>query len=93
MPPLAFDDEMLDRVMAAAALLPVNARDNFLRSVANRVSDLPYQAGMPEIERAISFVLGCRGVGGGVTTFDRIKQDKVVARARAERQFRTGASR
>jgi hypothetical protein len=56
MPPLAFSDEMLDRLTNAAALLPVAARDGFMRSVANRLSDLPYEVGMAELENAISFV-------------------------------------
>jgi hypothetical protein len=73
MPPLAFDDEMLDRLTNAAALLPSNARDGFMRSVANRISDPPYAPGMAELEQAISFVLGCRGIGGGFQAFNHTR--------------------
>jgi hypothetical protein len=94
MPPFVFDDEMMDRLMAAAALLPSNARDGFMRSVANRISDLPFQAGLPENEQAIAFVLGCRGVTGGFQAFNNAKTtDRVAARARADLCFRTGVSR
>jgi hypothetical protein len=91
--PLAFDDIMLARVMDAASLLPANQRDHFLRSVSNRLGDLPYQPGMAELEQAISFVLNCRGVGGGRGAFSNKIVDKVAARARADRQFRTGVHR
>ena len=43
MQPLSFSDEMFDRLIGAAALLPQNARDNFMRSVANRINDLGYE--------------------------------------------------
>jgi hypothetical protein len=87
MPPLAFHDEMLDRLTNAAALLPSNARDGFMRSVANRISDPPYPAGIAELETAIRFVLGTRGVTGGYGAFTNKTTNKVVARARADRQF------
>jgi hypothetical protein len=87
MPPLALDDAMLDRLTNAAALLPTNARDNFMRSVANRISDLPYPPGIAELEIAITFVLNCHGIGGGYGAFSNNKSDKVVARAKAERSF------
>lgn len=92
MPPFAFDDAMLDRVMAAAALLPVNARDGFMRSVANRIANLRHPPGMAELEVAIQFVLNARGIGGGARAFDCIRQDKVVARARAELSFNARSS-
>jgi hypothetical protein len=90
---LAFDDIMLARVMDAASLLPVNARDGFMRSVANRISDLRHPPGMAELEQAISFVLGCRGIGGGFQAFNHTRpQDQVVARIRAECQFQSRSS-
>jgi hypothetical protein len=57
-------DEQLDRVMAAAALLPIGRRDIFLRSVAGRVAGLP-SIGLAEIESAINFVLNSYGVVAG----------------------------
>jgi hypothetical protein len=50
--PLSLSDIQLERLLQAAELLPVHARDSFLRSVANRVADLP-QIGAAEIETAI----------------------------------------
>jgi hypothetical protein len=62
--PLTLSDSQLERLMQAAAMLPVQARDNFLRSVANRVADLP-RIGTAEIEDAIAFVLAGRGIIAG----------------------------
>jgi hypothetical protein len=52
MPPLALTDCQLERVMRAAALLPPSRRDGFLRSVANRLSEVS-----GGIDEAIAFVL------------------------------------
>lgn len=91
--PLAFDDEMLARVLDAAALLPANQRDGFLRSVSNRLGNLPYPPGMAELEQAIVFILNARGVGGGRAAFFTNKStDRIAARTRADRSFR-GADR
>lgn len=87
MPPFSFSAEQLDRVMDAAAMLPANAQQSFIRSVANRVADLPYTVGMAEIEVAIKFGLGTRGVTGGYGAFTNKTTDKVATRAWAERQF------
>ena len=87
MPPFAFTSEQLDRVMDAASMLPANAQPSFVRSVANRVADLPYTVGTAEIEVAIRFVLGTRGVTGGFAAFTNKTTDQVAPRARAERQF------
>ena len=75
MPPLALSDEMLDRVMAAASLLPISSRDAFLKSVAGRVAGVP-NVGMAEIESAIRFVLNLYGIGGGNQAFVRPKEAK-----------------
>jgi hypothetical protein len=69
----SLSDEQLDRVIAAAAMLPASRRDMFLRSVAGRVAGLPC-VGMAEIESAISFVLNTYGIGGGPRAFTRPKQ-------------------
>jgi hypothetical protein len=70
MPPLALTDEMLARLMDAAALLPVSSRDSFMHSVAGRVTGIPC-LGHAEFERAITFVLNSYGVGGGSEAFAR----------------------
>jgi hypothetical protein len=62
--PFSLSDEELDRVMGAAAMLPVSQRDMFLRSVAGRVAGQPC-VGMAEIESAIRFVLNSYGVAPG----------------------------
>lgn len=66
--PLALTDEQLDRVMAAATLLPASSRDAFLKSVAGRVAGIP-NVGTAEIESAIQFVLNNYGIIGGVDAF------------------------
>jgi hypothetical protein len=63
MPPLALADGMLDRVMAAAALLRADHRGNFLRSAAGPGSRHPGR--LAEIEEAITFTFGCYGVMRG----------------------------
>jgi hypothetical protein len=81
----SLDDEMLDRVMAAASLLPQHARDSFLRSVAGRVAGLP-NVGNAEIERAINFVLNCRGITSGYA-FRPDNNKAAQVRREAERRF------
>ncbi len=71
----SLDDEMLDRLTASAANLPVGVRDSYLRSVAGRVQNTP-NFGMPELERAIAFVLGSYGVAGGSRAFTQPKRRK-----------------
>ncbi len=83
---LSFSDEQLDRVIAAAALLPPHKRDAFLRSVAGRVAGLPC-IGIAEIERAIVFVLGSYGVTGGS------RFSKSAPKPNAERQRRLTQAR
>lgn len=91
MPPLALDDAMLDRLTNAAALLPANARDHFMRSVANRIADLHHPPGVAELEVAINFVLGTRGVSVGRAAFGKntSRPGKNFSRTRADRHFRT----
>jgi hypothetical protein len=55
MPPLALSDEMLAKVMDAAALLPVSSRDAFLKSVAGHVAGVPHP-GMDTVDHAIAVV-------------------------------------
>ena len=40
MPPLSLNDEQMDFVTRAAAMLPPQQRDSFLRSIANRLADV-----------------------------------------------------
>jgi hypothetical protein len=69
----SLSDEEMDRLTAAASMLPVSSRSAFLKSVAGRVAGIP-NAGMAEIESAIQFVLNNYGVAGGVDAFTRKKQ-------------------
>jgi hypothetical protein len=68
MPPLALTDEQMDRLLAAASMLPISSRDAFLKSVAGRVAGVPC-LGMAEIESAIAFVLNNYGIAGGHRAF------------------------
>jgi hypothetical protein len=74
MPPLALTDEKMDRVLAAASLLPATSRDGFLKSVAGRVAGVPC-LGMAEIEEAIAFVLNNYGITGSSQAFDHPKRN------------------
>jgi hypothetical protein len=59
--PLSLSDQQMQRVTAAAALLAPSARDNFLRSIANRLCELasPTDA---DVAAAVNFVLSTRGI-------------------------------
>ena len=70
----SLDDEQMDRLMGAAAMLPVSQRDSFVRSVAGRVAGLPC-VGMAETESAITFVLNSYGVCPGTSAITRNKYD------------------
>jgi hypothetical protein len=59
---LALTDRQLETIKQAAALLPVGGRDAFLRSISNRLSDLPYHPSDAHIAAAIQLVLGTRGI-------------------------------
>jgi hypothetical protein len=59
---ISFTDKQLALVMQAAELVPVNDRDNFLRSISSRLVDLPYLLRDCDIEQAVAFVLETRGV-------------------------------
>jgi hypothetical protein len=93
--PLSFTDAQITQLKLVASMLPLNARDNFLRSIGNRLADLPYRPNDADVQAAIDFVLSCRGVAGGVQAFSNAKStDKIAAApARADRCFRTGVSR
>jgi hypothetical protein len=69
MQPLALSDSQLRLVMESAALIPVSQRDSFLRSIAGRLCDLPYQPSKADVEEAIRFVLATRGVAAGKDHF------------------------
>ena len=66
---LILNDQQLATVMEAASLLPVNDRDRFLRSVANR---LDLNGGSPsdrDLAAAISLVLEGRGIAAKPNIF------------------------
>lgn len=96
MPLVSFTDDQIAKLKTIAALLPAGAaRESFLRSVGNRLADLPHPPNDADIQAALDFDLSCRSVAGGVQAFSNVKStDKsAAASARAERQFRTGVSR
>jgi hypothetical protein len=68
---LSLSDKQLRLVMDSASLIPVSQRDGFLRSIAGRLCDLPYQPSLADVEEAIRFVLACRGVAIGKDHFRR----------------------
>jgi hypothetical protein len=67
--PVGFSDLEMKRIRAAAGMLPESKRGQFLRSVGNRLADLPYQASVADIESAITFVLSGYGIAGGRSAF------------------------
>jgi hypothetical protein len=62
---IGFSDLELERIQAAAGLLPESHRGQFLRSVGNRLASLPRQASLADVESAIRFVLNAYGIAGG----------------------------
>jgi hypothetical protein len=90
---LSFTDDQINQLKMIASMLPSNARANFIRSIGNRLVDLPYPPSNADVQAAIDFVLSCRGVAGGVQAFCNTKTtDKVAARTRAELQFNARSS-
>jgi hypothetical protein len=61
---LTLTDHQLQQVQTAAAMLPVHARDSFLRSVAGRLSAIAFPTDY-DVSNAVNFVLGCRGIAVG----------------------------
>jgi hypothetical protein len=72
----SLDDQQLELVTRAAALLPPQHRDTFLRSIANRVGNVATPTDH-DIREAIDFILGCR-IGGGSRAFIQPKPKKEV---------------
>ena len=62
-PPMSLTDSQLELVKQAAALIPPHDRDQFLRSVANRLRSHPTDH---DLQDAINLVLNGRGIAGGV---------------------------
>ena len=73
----SLDDQQLERLMAAASMLPPHHRGRFVRSVAGRVAGMPH-VGLAEIETAIQFVLNNYGILGGVDVFTRSKHTQLA---------------
>jgi hypothetical protein len=63
---MALTDRQLQTVQQAAAMLPVNDRDTFLRSVAGRLSAIAFPTDY-DAAHAVNFVLNCRGIAVGHT--------------------------
>jgi hypothetical protein len=58
---LSLSDRQMEQLKTAAALLPIHARDSFLRSVAGRLVDIATPSDH-DVAVAVSFVLNCRGI-------------------------------
>jgi hypothetical protein len=72
---LPLNDQQLATIMQAASLLPLQDRDRFLRSVANR---LDLNGGSPsdrDLAVAISFVLEGRGIAAKLRMFCNNMED------------------
>jgi hypothetical protein len=63
---LSLSDDQLRTVMQAAAMVPAPDRDNFLKSLASRLSPRPTNG---EIAAALAFVLQAREVSVSPATF------------------------
>jgi hypothetical protein len=63
---LSLSNDQLRTVMQAAGMLPPDDRDNFLKSLASRLSPHPTNG---EIAAALAFVLGAREVSVHPTLF------------------------
>ena len=74
----SLDDQQLERLMDAAAMLPQHQRDRFVRSVAGRVAGVPH-VGMAEIEHAIAFTLNAYGIALGNQALPRTRKDRANA--------------
>jgi hypothetical protein len=61
---MALTDRQFQTVQQAAAMLPLAARDSFLRSVAGRLSAIAFPTDY-DVAHAVNFVLGCRGIAVG----------------------------
>jgi hypothetical protein len=73
---MSLSDSQLQQVRTASALLPVNARDSFLRSVAGRLADIA-TPNDDDVAASVNFVLSTRGIStpaylcDGATLTDR----------------------
>jgi hypothetical protein len=63
--PLAFSDEQMDRLTAAATLLPPQHRHSFMRLVGNHINTKPQSPSMDDVEAGITFALSTFGVAVG----------------------------
>ena len=92
MSPLSFTDHQIAQLKMVAAMLPANARDNFLRSISSRLVDLPYPPSDADVQAAIDFVLSCRGITRGFAVHQQQDHRQGRRSSRADRCFRTGVS-
>jgi hypothetical protein len=69
MTPVSFTDQQMQQLRAAAAMLPSHLRDNFLRTISNRLADLPYRPINADLQSAITFALSNYGVAAGHSAF------------------------
>ena len=70
---MSLSDHQMARVIEAAALLPVNARDRFLRSLAARLADL-HRPSDADVMAAITLILGdSYGIAFGSAHFKSLR--------------------
>jgi hypothetical protein len=59
---MTLTDDQIHQIRTAAAMLPTFQRDDFVRSIANRLRDLPYTPTDADVHGSITLVLSARGV-------------------------------
>lgn len=84
----SLSDQQMKIVQQGAALLPVNARDAFLRSVAGRLTDIEILT-HTAVGTAVNLVLSTRGVS--VPSAPNWKQVRTQKKEFSERYSKIGA--
>jgi hypothetical protein len=74
----ALTDKQMEAIKAAAALVPATSRDHFLRSVANRLSALPYHITDADIAATITMILSTRGVSTSAFCCDSAARPRIT---------------
>jgi hypothetical protein len=95
--PLSLSDWQLLQVRTAAALLPVHARDSFMRSIAGRLADIA-TPNDDDVAAAVNFVLSTRGIStpaylcDGATLTNRRQSRRKIFSQRDPDQYRTAST-
>jgi hypothetical protein len=75
---MTLPDHQMHLIREAASLLPGYARDDFWRSVANRLTDLPDKPTDADIHRALTLVLSGHGISRGDSHGHSIRRRRSV---------------